>query len=698
MKKAIATVAPAVAKAAPIVSIAVLLAFAIAYAIGSAPLPLHAAGGLREVEPNGSVNQASQIYVNEDMFGSIANRDDVDYYRFDIPNKGSVTLIFNYYGGVPGHRIRLYDGENRELFSVSINKPSDIFPYVADRLRLPAGTYYIRIDRSSNNAFDEYCIHIRYEDESFGHYENEPNGSVNQADIVTNSVAITGNIESGSDVDYFAFTLGASGSIALTFDYASGIPGHRVRLYDSNNSELLNEYIYTSSTILPYTTPWLRVPAGTYYIRVEKFSNNNAYGDYYLSYDYVDESGWNYEREPNNSTNTATPINVNALYTGNIYDGLDKDYYSFTVSGYHRASLTFDYRYGTPGHRVRLYDSAGKSLLSDTIHTSGAALPHTTAAVDIGPGIYYIFVERYGNMADGDYTIQANISDGAPSPIATPTPTPMPPNQQPPTPIRTLTPTPPPASASSSAVSGFEARAVGAGVKLAWEPLSGGVGYRVYRSLSPGGSGDSLTDFHIAHNEYVDVNVLPNTTYYYYIRQVVSGEKTHDGVREELGPATIKKMVKTANEVVGGGLAPPGGGAAGGSSAAPRKKYIMMAIDDRYMYVDGDRQEIDPGRGTAPLLHNARTMVPIRAIVEGMGGRVTWREASGEITLDYARHSVRMWLGNYNISVNGEQKTVDVAPMTINDRTMVPIRFAAENLGCAVGWEDATQSIYIVYY
>jgi len=39
-----------------------------------------------------------------------------------------------------------------------------------------------------------------------------------------------------------------------------------------------------------------------------------------------------------------------------------------------------------------------------------------------------------------------------------------------------------------------------------------------------------------------------------------------------------------------------------------------------------------------------------------------------------------------------------VAPITINGRTMVPIRFAAENAGCVVEWLSRTEEIVIVYY
>lgn len=35
--------------------------------------------------------------------------------------------------------------------------------------------------------------------------------------------------------------------------------------------------------------------------------------------------------------------------------------------------------------------------------------------------------------------------------------------------------------------------------------------------------------------------------------------------------------------------------------------------------------------------------------------------------------------------------------MTINSRTMVPIRFAADNLGCEVEWLNSARQVVIIY-
>ena len=127
------------------------------------------------------------------------------------------------------------------------------------------------------------------------------------------------------------------------------------------------------------------------------------------------------------------------------------------------------------------------------------------------------------------------------------------------------------------------------------------------------------------------------------------------------------------------------------------EKIITMKINDPFMYVNGVKQEIDPGRGTVPMIINSRTLVPIRAIVEAMGGTVGWEASTRTITLAASGHNVTMWLDKTNMIADGVNKTMDVAPVSINSRTMVPVRFAAENLGCTVDWDDPTKQVTIKY-
>ena len=127
------------------------------------------------------------------------------------------------------------------------------------------------------------------------------------------------------------------------------------------------------------------------------------------------------------------------------------------------------------------------------------------------------------------------------------------------------------------------------------------------------------------------------------------------------------------------------------------KHFIMLKLESPKMSIDGVDQEVDPGRGTAPVVIAGRTMVPIRAVVEAMGGTVGWDGGTQKITLKARGNTVEMWMGKTDITVNGASKKMDVAPASKNNRTFVPVRFAAENLNCKVDWINSTKEAVIVY-
>ena len=116
------------------------------------------------------------------------------------------------------------------------------------------------------------------------------------------------------------------------------------------------------------------------------------------------------------------------------------------------------------------------------------------------------------------------------------------------------------------------------------------------------------------------------------------------------------------------------------------KIVIIMKIGDPKMRVNGNEVVIDPPDGiTAPqIIEGNRTAVPIRAIVEAMGGSVGFDDSTKQITLSLGGHTVLMWLGQKTLVADGVYSEMDVAPLVLNGRTLVPVRFAAENLGCSV--------------
>lgn len=125
------------------------------------------------------------------------------------------------------------------------------------------------------------------------------------------------------------------------------------------------------------------------------------------------------------------------------------------------------------------------------------------------------------------------------------------------------------------------------------------------------------------------------------------------------------------------------------------KTIIELIIGQKLMKVNGMQKEIDPGRETVPMVVNGRTLIPIRAVIETMGGTVDYDVKDQKITLKKGEDTLQMWIGKADIKLNGSAKTMDTAPVVLNDRTMVPVRFVAENFGYSVAWKAAEQTVVI---
>lgn len=57
---------------------------------------------------------------------------------------------------------------------------------------------------------------------------------------------------------------------------------------------------------------------------------------------------------------------------------------------------------------------------------------------------------------------------------------------------------------------------------------------------------------------------------------------------------------------------------------------------------------------------------------------------------------LELWIDQLKATWNGAEETLDVAPMIYNSRTMLPIRYIAERLGCKVYWNGVERKVTIV--
>lgn len=65
------------------------------------------------------------------------------------------------------------------------------------------------------------------------------------------------------------------------------------------------------------------------------------------------------------------------------------------------------------------------------------------------------------------------------------------------------------------------------------------------------------------------------------------------------------------------------------------------------------------------------------------------------VVIDNSANEMVLYIGRKDAKVFGETKTNDVAPQIVNNRTMLPARFVAENLGAKVEWDGEARQVII---
>ncbi|MDU5324656.1 MAG: copper amine oxidase N-terminal domain-containing protein [Peptoniphilus harei] len=119
-------------------------------------------------------------------------------------------------------------------------------------------------------------------------------------------------------------------------------------------------------------------------------------------------------------------------------------------------------------------------------------------------------------------------------------------------------------------------------------------------------------------------------------------------------------------------------------SAAKNTNDIKIEIDGKNVISD-----------VAPFINNERTLVPIRVISENLGYNVNWDNNSRKVTVKNSDKTIELFIGKKNVSVNGVDNSIDVAPMIKNDRTFVPLRFISESFDNDVKWDNNTRTVKI---
>lgn len=88
-----------------------------------------------------------------------------------------------------------------------------------------------------------------------------------------------------------------------------------------------------------------------------------------------------------------------------------------------------------------------------------------------------------------------------------------------------------------------------------------------------------------------------------------------------------------------------------------------------------------------PMIVNDRTLVPVRFIAESFGADVSWDGDTKKVTVKNGDNTIELYIDKAEITVNGAVSALDAAAGIVDGRTMLPLRAVVEALGKEVFWD-----------
>ena len=112
-----------------------------------------------------------------------------------------------------------------------------------------------------------------------------------------------------------------------------------------------------------------------------------------------------------------------------------------------------------------------------------------------------------------------------------------------------------------------------------------------------------------------------------------------------------------------------------GLTAAAATTGVKIMLDGKELASDQE-----------PRFESDYTLVPIRVIAEALGGEVGYNNATKQVTVTTADHTMAFKVDSKTATVDGKSATMDVPLRGFGGRTFVPISFISRNLGAEISY------------
>lgn len=455
-----------------------------------------------EKEKNETFETANAFGTNMTINGSIRQDNDIDFYKFEVPQDGVAYVEFNHDyvdSGSDLWNIKIYNQEFEEL--MSRNSEGKKLGKAFAEIGLGAGTYYIKI--SSCYYWSDASYNFIFHSTQSNNWEKEKNESFQTANALSANSLINGSIRESGDKDFYKIEISQQGYVNFDFGHTyvdSDTDFWNIKLYNGSYEELTSRN--SNGKTLNRSYVMIGIPAGTYYVKVTScYYWSDA--SYNLKVNYMPASDW--ETELNEDFDTADDILMDAYIYGSIRYNDDFDVYKLAVSGPGYISVVFNHDTVDSDSNlwhIRLYDASFHEI-KDAYSTGKNGV--VSLPCYVGAGVYYVKINGYYQWSDVNYSFKVtyNFTDSTPW--------------------------------ISAEVTGKQQ------VKLSWSGVSNANGYEIYRAVGKGKYTLLKTIANGSARSYTDKNVTLGKTYSYKVRGYYA-----DGGGTLYSDFSPKKSVKVA--------------------------------------------------------------------------------------------------------------------------------------------------------
>ena len=132
-------------------------------------------------------------------------------------------------------------------------------------------------------------------------------------------------------------------------------------------------------------------------------------------------------------------------------------------------------------------------------------------------------------------------------------------------------------------------------------------------------------------------------------------------------------------------------GAETARSAADRLEgSVILRTGSAKAFVNRVQTQIDPENpAIVPMETQDRTFVPLRFAAEALEAAAAWDEGHETAVVTFGGTSIRVKAGEMSYTVNGQPRPLDVPGFIQDGRMFLPLRAVAEALGKEVFWDES---------